>query len=813
MAQILLALKKREQNTPMRRGKRVPARSMAKRLSRLNQTYQMERQWVRERLSELANRGEDTAKRLHEAMVEKEIRERREFLLLRQSPSFSRAEILARGDREFDSSYSTGIGMKLFAPGLSKKIATLAVMAVIAPFLQSCGGYYNTFYNTKKAYKEAREEQKRRPVNDNRPGSGEIQKYDKAIEKASKLLQLYPKSRYVDDALLLIGECFFYKQEYLKAQRKFEELITLFPKSGLVPRAQLWLAKTSIELNDYAGAEQALQELETREKKGAAVDQAHHLLGEIYFRQKQYAPAAQEYEAAANKLDDDKIRGEAYLRLGECCMQLKEYNRAAEAFRRASGTIKNNINLQFQARLQQAVALKLDQKLNAALEGLSAMQKEFSAHRDLPLVKIEMAECADGQGKTESAIKQYLDICETYQRTEAAAAAFFGLGAIYERRGDFGKAKENYDNVRRESSRSEKLSEAERRSKAIGALIKLRETVTSLERQRAILSGEQTATAQLAANKDKDKKASDVRKPISRFPRRARNVDPAALSGSLTSKDPQKIAAELAKSKILLAELFLFNFSRPDSAMREYLDVFEFFPQTEYAPQAMYSLAYILGEAPATLVMRDSILQVLAGQYGNTLQGQGAKRRLGRTDTLALTKGLPELLRQAEENLVKEKDAKRAVRLYEEFLQREPDSKYAAQSLYAVGWIYEHELADNKQALAAYKKLLEAHPESPMARRIRPKVLAVEQPAKPKAAPTAAPPVEVAADTTAATDSAAVVEDEIPLRLKENNLKPEQRRPVKDDDEMTPPEELKGDEAEENKDKKDKAKPPEPPGL
>ena len=92
---------KREQITHLQRGKRVPGRFITQRLSRLNQTYQVERQWLRERLSELAMQSEDLAKRLHEAMVEKEIRERREFLLLRQSPSCSRAEILARFDREF----------------------------------------------------------------------------------------------------------------------------------------------------------------------------------------------------------------------------------------------------------------------------------------------------------------------------------------------------------------------------------------------------------------------------------------------------------------------------------------------------------------------------------------------------------------------------------------------------------------------------------------------------------------------------------------------------------------------------------------
>jgi len=101
LPQMLLAWSKREQNTHLQRGKRVLGGSLAQRLSRLNQTYHMERQWLRERLSELARHSEDLVNRLHEAMVEKEIRERREFVLLRQSPFFSRAAILAQFDREF----------------------------------------------------------------------------------------------------------------------------------------------------------------------------------------------------------------------------------------------------------------------------------------------------------------------------------------------------------------------------------------------------------------------------------------------------------------------------------------------------------------------------------------------------------------------------------------------------------------------------------------------------------------------------------------------------------------------------------------
>ena len=690
-----------------------------------------------------------------------------------------------------------------------KKFSAPAAAVVALLILQGCGGYYNTFYNTKKIYREAAEERKRRTGTADRPGSGEIQKYDKAIEKASKLLQLHPKSRYVDDALLLIGECFFYKQEYLKAQRKFQELITLYPKSGLVPRAQLWLAKTNLELNDYAGAEKTLKELEAREKKGEMVNQGRYLLGEIYFRRKEYIQAAKEYEAAGRKLGDAKLRSEAYMRLGECCVELKQFDLAADAFRRAGSAIKNDVNLKFEARLQYAIALKNHQKLNQALNEFNEMHKEFSTHRDLPRVKLEIAECSRAQGKIETAVKQYAGIIENHQRTDASAAAFFALGEIYENSGDFAKAKENYDNVRRESSRSEKLAEAEQRSKAIGSFIKLKESVAILQRQlNALESGKAEAAHRLAGNDNKDKKSSEERRPISRIPRRAKNATPEMITGSLAAKDPEKVAAELAKNKILLAELFLFNFSRPDSAMREYLDVFEFYPQTEYAPQAMYSLAYILGDAPATLAMRDSILQVLAGNYGGTPQGLGAKRRLGQADTLAASPALPALLRQAEENLFKQKNPERAVRLYQEFLQRQPDSPYAAQTLYAVGWIYEHELSDNKQALATYKKLIETYPNSPMARRVRPKVTAVEQPAKPN--PVA--PATVAPAETEKQAEPEEAEDETPLPPRQNYQQMEQERRQQMEEKLKkPPKDKEKNKKDDEEEEEEDEEPPEPP--
>lgn len=685
-----------------------------------------------------------------------------------------------------------------------------AALAAVLLVAQGCA-YYNTFYNTKKFYKEALEERNRRT--DDKPTPAEIQKYDKTIEKASKILQIHPNSKYVDDALIILGECFYYKQEYLKAQRKFQELITIFPKSNLFARAQLWLGKTNIELEDYAGAERVLRELQQKEKKGEYFHLAQYFLGEIYFRQQQYTEAVKEFEVVVRKLGDTKMRGEAYMRLGECYVFLQKFDLAAEAFRRAGENAKSDVDFLFQSRLKRASALKNYGRYDDALSLLNSMLKEFGTHRDLPLVKLEIAECTLLQGKIEPAVKLYTDLIQTHQRTEASAAAYFALGEIYERRfGDFNKAKESFDNVRRENARSEKVAEAESRSKAISEFLTIKQTIASLLKQIETQAGE--SVAPLAADdKPKEVQRTSTRRAISRIPdRRSHKTVAAGTTGAATAtaataptdlQGLRKVAAELAKNKILLAELYLFQFDRPDSAMREYLDVFEFFPQTEYAPQAMYSLAYILSKSPAAVTMRDSVMHVLADKYGDTAQGLAAKRQLGVADTLDASHRASSLFYQAENALFTKKDPQRALQLYQQFWQSQPNSKLAPQSLYAIGWVYEHELYDNEQALATYKKLVEKYPDSPFAQQLRPRLAATAQQQAPPPAPEPVAPAatpQVQAETQAAPE---LLDDE-ELSMRKKNA--QQQNPVTD--EGDPEVSMKKTNKDEEKARKDQDKPP-----
>ena len=115
---------------------------------------------------------------------------------------------------------------------------SLALLCLL--ILASCKSvYYNTFYNAKQSYNIA--DQKR--IESETPGSRLTpaiyrELYKRAIAKASAVLELYPKSKWVDDSLLLIGKAFYWREEYTDALTKFQELQENFPKSNLLSQTK-----------------------------------------------------------------------------------------------------------------------------------------------------------------------------------------------------------------------------------------------------------------------------------------------------------------------------------------------------------------------------------------------------------------------------------------------------------------------------------------------------------------------------------------------------------------------------------------------
>ena len=117
------------------------------------------------------------------------------------------------------------------------RVAMLAMVACVGGCV-----YFNTFFHANQAYNEA--EKQRIRANQEVAVGGAAQKYEEAIRKASTVLQNHPKSKYADDALMMIGKSFYYTGQYSRGREKFIELTGVFRDSKLVPEARYYTERS-----------------------------------------------------------------------------------------------------------------------------------------------------------------------------------------------------------------------------------------------------------------------------------------------------------------------------------------------------------------------------------------------------------------------------------------------------------------------------------------------------------------------------------------------------------------------------------------
>lgn len=96
--------------------------------------------------------------------------------------------------------------------------------------------YFNTFYNAQQYYREGIRLKEQGNFGQAKP------KFDKSIEKSALVISRHPRSRWIDDALYLIGRSYYEKGEYNRAIKSFEQLEMIFPKSKYLPEAKLYRA-------------------------------------------------------------------------------------------------------------------------------------------------------------------------------------------------------------------------------------------------------------------------------------------------------------------------------------------------------------------------------------------------------------------------------------------------------------------------------------------------------------------------------------------------------------------------------------------
>lgn len=378
---------------------------------------------------------------------------------------------------------------------LSLKLSALPLLILIGggcSTYQNVTGYFNTYYNARKLFNEAvndvevsalaqRDSLYFVPYN---CGPGPEAKFDKVIEKCSKLIQSYDKSGWVDDAILIIGESYVYKGENESATRKFRELIDNFPASNLVRQAKLWNAKAGYFMKKEDEVLKLTKDLFDEARAEGDNDVLFELLmleAQIAYERGEYDVAATKYSLASQSSVGDDLRARALYQLGTMYERLGDSKNAAEAY----GGVKAfnpPFAIEYQSRLKYGKMLSASQQFDRALAVLDELFEEQLKVEELALVDLEIANTHWARGDSADAFALYTLIDTTYRRTDASAKGYYQRGVIYEKQFvDFEKAREYYTKAKDEFAQSEVTPIAQKKAATLTNYFKLRADIENFD--------------------------------------------------------------------------------------------------------------------------------------------------------------------------------------------------------------------------------------------------------------------------------------------------------------------------------------------
>ena len=131
--------------------------------------------------------------------------------------------------------------------------------------------------------------------------------YDQAMKTAQGFLTTYPKSKYGDRALSLIGEIQISSRNYPGALKSYTQLIDKYPGSSLIGEAKYKIGLCSFELKEY---DLAIDNLSDRSRitEPAKLQRTAEMLAAAYLAKGRNLPATRELAYLAENAANEKQR-------------------------------------------------------------------------------------------------------------------------------------------------------------------------------------------------------------------------------------------------------------------------------------------------------------------------------------------------------------------------------------------------------------------------------------------------------------------------------------------------------------------------
>ncbi|MDO5576214.1 MAG: tetratricopeptide repeat protein, partial [Fibrobacter sp.] len=539
----------------------------------------------------------------------------------------------------------------------------ILLMAAVCGLLQ-CSAYFNTYYNADLAFREAYAVHKKilRQYPDSlivSPPDDISTKYERVIEKSIKVMDVYSKkTKWHDDALLLMGKAYFYKNMMLKAIGRLTQLQKEFPSSALIPESYVYLAKAYIETGELVKAEDIIHDILEKYPYLNKDQSLSLLLVDISLRREGRAQAIAILEKALKAAKNEETRLDLLLRIGVLYIELNQYDRAISILRTAPRSKKFVLN---SYRMDDALVkcyVEID-SLQLALDLCDDMYSNGRYYTYMSNILFQKGLILEKMGRIDDAIEVYERITEGIDSTNVAsdtssiaAKAFYRLALIYQKQlKDYGKAGDMFTMA------------SKMRDSSSMAMAKVR--LSAMERLKA-----------LREQKDSLKTERDFK----------------------------------------IGEVFLFELDEPDSAYSQFMTLIkENGNDTEFVQKALCLAAIVARDGLKDTLRADSLFKVVIAAYPSSEFAKKAQEEMNVAVTVKTVKdSAMEAFRNAEKMLYQENaNVKDAVQAFYDVYREYPEIEdVAAKSLFAAAWATDVILQKNVTAKSLYEKICEKYPES-----------------------------------------------------------------------------------------------------
>lgn len=459
----------------------------------------------------------------------------------------------------------------------------ILVSLFMAAFFQGCTccAYLNHMFNAERAFEEAAELRTARtdsiPGDSSFPSMDERKKYDRVIEKGSRVLERFPKNKKrTAEAVFMMGESFRHKQEWNKAITKYDEFERYFSDHDSMPVIQYQRAYCLYRNGEYNISRFALEPVLNAGKAHPYYYEGQNLLSLLEEKSDLPNEAIAALEnMLADTLGSPYMRAKIHFRLAGLYFKIENWAKSREHY--LAKEIKElTIREKMTASIQAAECLGNQKEYLKAAEEYKKLMVEKDYQESLPEFIVRYGELLKLGEKMTEARAAFRKAIQDYPRTVYTARSYFHLGDDEQvRRRAYEQALVYYDSsfVSKPNSTwgqdSRERRDALRRMLALNnANEKIKSDTAEVVQKRFFDSEFQIAELFLF-------KLSEVDSAIQR------------LDAIIEKSDDSTRVLRASYARAFIYDEFK---NDPNQAETLYKEIIEKYPSTEYAKQAQVNL-------------------------------------------------------------------------------------------------------------------------------------------------------------------------------------------------------------------------------